>query len=355
MKKTLVFVLLVSGAAGLLPSPAANDLRTEAARYSDLASEALERGKGAKARELFERALKLDSELPAAQRGLGDLAMKRGDFSAAVVRYEAARDGYPDRREVPGAAYYRLGQALLEAGSLVEATAAFELAVAADPGLAEAQHQLALAYWKMGLAVEAARSLERAAELGIEVDPELATRIAREAGDRTNRRPSSSYIDAEHQRFQARVAQLFGSEDPLSALDALDEFLAARPDDVGALALRGDVLARLGHYGPSEADLLRVLELWPGSFDAHYQLAALHRTTGHPLQALAWLRSAIEHVADSEQRAKILLNIAELERETGNLGGAIAAFSQAVVSDPSLERLVNPELADLHTQSDQPD
>jgi tetratricopeptide (TPR) repeat protein len=227
--------------------------------------------------------------------------------------------------------------------------------VAADPGLAEAQHQLALAYWKMGLAVEAARSLGRAAELGFEVDPELATRIAREAGDRTNRRPSSSYIDAEHQRFQARVAQLFGSEDPLSALDALDEFLAARPDDVGALALRGDVLARLGHYGPSEADLLRVLELWPGSFDAHYQLAALHRTTGHPLQALAWLRSAIEHVADSEQRAKILLNIAELERETGNLGGAIAAFSQAVVSDPSLERLVNPELADLHTQSDQPD
>ena len=94
-----------------------------------------------------------------------------------------------------------------------------------------------------------------------------------------------------------------------------------------------------------------MLELSPESLDAQYQLAVLFRVTGRPLQALEWLRNLADHVEDVEQRAKLLLNIGRLERDTGDFGAAIAAFEQALVADSSLEPLVTPELANLYTQS----
>ena len=132
---------------------------------------------------------------------------------------------------------------------------------------------------------------------------------------------------------------------------AIDAFLATAPDVPDVLTLKADVLARMGSHARAEIDLVRALELEPDSFDAQYQMAALWRVTGRPLEALQGLRNLADHVEDFEQRAKLLLNIGQLERETGNFGAAIAAFEQALVADSSLEPLINPELANLYTEA----
>ena len=353
MKQALVFTLLVIVGAELSPDSAAADRVAEAARYSGRGFAALERGDSVKARKLFTRALKLAPSFPGAHRGLGDLAMEQGRFPDAVAEYQAERAGYPDAVAVPSAAHFRLGLALLKSELWSEAVAAYELGVAADPEFAEAHHQLALGYWKAGRIAEASRSLARAKELGFEVHPALAVQLAGPADDPTPATGTPATTDADRERlaFETDVAEALGEDDYFAALQTIDAFLATAPDVPDALTLRADVLARMGSHAQAEADLVRALELSPESFDAQYQLAVLFRVTGRPLQALQWLRNLADHVEDVEQRAKLLLNIGRLERDTGDFGAAIAAFEQALVADSSLEPLVAPELANLYTQA----
>ena len=351
MKRALVLSLLVLVGTGLGHDSLAADRAADAARYSDRGHAALETGADEKARKLFTKALKLVPSLPSAHRGLGDLAMGQGRFANAVSEYQAERAGYA--AAVPSAAHCRVGLALLRSELWSEAIAAYELGVAADPEFAEAHHQLALAYWKAGRVEEAGRSLARAQELGFEVHPALAVQFAGPAGESTSATATPETTDAERERlaFETDVAQALGEDDYVAALQTIDAFLATAPDVLDALTLRADVLARMGRHARAETDLVRALELSPESLDAQYQMAVLFRVTGRPLQALQWLRNLADQAEDVEQRAKLLLNIGRLEWEMGNLGAATAAFEQALVADSSLEPLVNPELANLYSQS----
>ncbi len=353
MKQALVFTLLLMVAAGLSPDSPAADRATEAARYSDMGFAALEKGESAKARKLFTRALHLVPSLPSAHRGLGDLALEQRRFPDAVAEYQAERAGYPNAAAVPGASHCRIGLALLRSELWGEAIVAYELGVTADPDFAEAHHQLALAYWKAGRIVEAGRSLARARELGFEVHPALAGQLAGAADDPTSApgAPGTTATDRGRLAFDTDVAAALADDDYFAALQTIDAFLATAPDVPDVLTLKADVLSRMGSHAQAEIDLVRVLELSPESFDAQYQMAALLRVTGRPLQALQGLRDLADHVEDVEQRAKLLLNIGHLERDTGNFGAAIAAFEQALVADSSLEPLLAPELANLYTQA----
>jgi len=353
MKKALVITLLAIVGAALGPDSSAAGRVAEAARYSDLGFAALETGQSAKARKLFTRALKMVPSFPNAHRGLGDLAMEQGRFSDAVAEYRAERAGYPSTAALPSAVYFRVGLALFKSGLWDEAIAAYELGVEADPEFAEAHHQLALAYWKAGRIEEAGRSLARAEELGFEIHPALAVQLAGPADDPMPLGGAPATTDAERERlaFETDVAQALGEDDFVAALRMIDAFLATAPDVPDALTLRADVLARMGSHAEAEADLLRALQLSPESFDAQYQLAVLLRVTDRPLEALQWLRILADHVGDVEQRAKLLLNIGRLERDTGNFSAAIAAFEQALVADSSLGPLVTPELGNLYKQS----
>ncbi len=353
MKKSLVLILLVFVGTGLGPGSHAAAPLVEAARFTDLGFAALERGQSVKAQKLFTRALKRVPSFPSAHRGLGDLAMEQGRLPDAVSEYRAQRAGFPNADAVPSAAHFLVGLALSESGLWAEAIAAYELGLAADPDFAEAHYRLALAHWNAGRIVEAGRSLARAEELGFEVRPSFAVQLADAIDDSTPPAdaPTTTDPDGDWLAFQTDVTEVLEEDDYVAALRMIDAYLASALDDPAVRTLRADVLARMGSHAHAETDLLRALELAPDSYDAQYQMAALYRATGRPLLALQGLRILAGHAEEPALRAKLLLNIAQLEWDTGNPAAAMAAFEQAVMADSSLAPLVTAELANRSAES----
>lgn len=115
----------------------------------------LEDGAPEEARQAYRRALDLDPDHPGAHLNLGRLLHDAGDPRAAELHYRRA---LKDRLRRPLAAY-DLGVALEDQGLLDEALLAYARAVEADPGLAEAHHNLARLLERLGRTTDALRHL----------------------------------------------------------------------------------------------------------------------------------------------------------------------------------------------------
>lgn len=144
------------------------------------------------------------------------------------------------------------------------------------------------------------------------------------------------------------VASALESGDRAAALRTVDELLEKRPDDPVGLTLRAYIHSEDGRYEDAESDLVAALEQKPDMVDAKYQLAALYRNTERDEQALALFRE-VAASSDSQQKARALLNVGEMERDAGNIQAAVAAFEGAVEAMPEIGPQVTPELVSLYT------
>ena len=100
---------------------------------SDLAGEAAEQ---------FEEAFRLDPALPEVHRGLGEVALQKGDVGTAEREFRIAASSSPPSAR---AANF-LGYLLTRQGKYAEAADQYEKALALDPGLADAHRSLGLLY-----------------------------------------------------------------------------------------------------------------------------------------------------------------------------------------------------------------
>jgi Flp pilus assembly protein TadD len=117
----------------------------------------------AEAAEQFEAAHRLDPDLPEAQRGVGELALSRGDAAAAESAFRRAAEA----REPSARAANFLGFLLARRGEHRAAAAQYEAALRIDPSLHDAHRSLGLLYIKtLGEPERGARHLE--ASLGLE-------------------------------------------------------------------------------------------------------------------------------------------------------------------------------------------
>lgn len=107
------------------------------------------------ARHAFERALAIDPDHADARVNLGRLLHAQGEADAAIEQYEIVLAGGEH-----AIAAYNLGLALDSAGRLLEACAAYERAVRADPALAEPHYNLARLADAAGDDVAAVRHLK---------------------------------------------------------------------------------------------------------------------------------------------------------------------------------------------------
>jgi tetratricopeptide (TPR) repeat protein len=193
-------------------------------------------------------------------------------------------------------------------------------------------------------------ALARAMELGHADDRGLAARIGAErSGTNTGAESRASTPGASVTPTRAALLAIERGE-LSSAKAALDEHLAADPDDSDALALRGYVHHGQGDLAAAERDLERAATLRPDSYDALYQLGAVYRGTARPELALEKFREAAAVAKDGESRAKASIQIAELSSEAGRPQEAAAAFEAAVAANPSLEGRVAPALASLYAE-----
>jgi tetratricopeptide (TPR) repeat protein len=99
-------------------------------------------GRPQEARRQFEEAARLDPSLPEVARGRGEAALERGDRAAAEREFRIAAEGTPPS---PRACNW-LGWILSQKGDLRGAVAAYEKALALDPGLWDAHRSLGLIY-----------------------------------------------------------------------------------------------------------------------------------------------------------------------------------------------------------------
>jgi tetratricopeptide (TPR) repeat protein len=150
-------------------------------------------------------------------------------------------------------------------------------------------------------------------------------------------------------RLLAMTAGALERGDREGALRAVEDLLAATPDDPLGLTLRAYIHAEDGEYEEAEADLEVALEQDPGLYDARYQMAGIYKNTDRHSEAVEAFRRAAEDSDTGAQKAKALLSLGEMERDAGNTDLAIEALEQAVNANPELASAVAPELANLYT------
>jgi tetratricopeptide (TPR) repeat protein len=79
--------------------------------------------------------------------------------------------------EPPGEVFFRIGIALAKLGRWEEAVVSLEACTARSPTFAQAYSNLALAYWKTGRHDDALSSLDKAEDLGLEINPRFRSDI----------------------------------------------------------------------------------------------------------------------------------------------------------------------------------
>jgi protein O-GlcNAc transferase len=131
----------------------------QAEAQSRLAAVLMELGRWDEAESAFRRVLEHRPDDAAALTDLAALALRRGNNAEALRYARGAVSAAPGL----ATAHVRLGYALMALGHLDEAAAAFEAALAIEPG-ADAWRGLAFIWSEEGLASEAARAMGHAAQ-----------------------------------------------------------------------------------------------------------------------------------------------------------------------------------------------
>jgi Flp pilus assembly protein TadD len=188
-------------------------------------------GESARARDAYEKALALQSDLAEASNDLGALLAQSGDLDGAIVRFRAALAATPDYPD----ALNNLGYALLLSGRDSEARALYEKALALQPDFPEALNNLGLLFGRGG-------------------DMDRAERYFRDA---LTRRPG--YSEAANNLALVLVSR--GQADAAVAL--IEETLKKAPDYATGYLTLARIHASLGHTREAVDALQRLLKRDP--------------------------------------------------------------------------------------------
>lgn len=312
--------------------------------------------------QLMRASLLLESDPAAAARCAGEILAGNPDHPEASLLLAAAsrRLGKPTdaataleslapaHRDTPFM-QLELGRAYAGSGRTESAIAAFRLAVALDPGLADAWQELATQLFAAGDI---------------------------QAGDTAYGHYSRLMPDP----AQLKDASVALAENRLEAAEALlKRRLQQAPHDVIALRMLGEIATRLENFAQAESRLSTCLALAPGYGQARYDLANLlhlqHRDSevlplverllasepdnidflslkaqalrllGHSLEAMALMEQAVAS-HPNEERAWLLCG--HLLREVGQQAGAIEMYRRAIKLRPQYGHAYS-SLANLKT------
>ncbi|HEX3620065.1 MAG TPA: tetratricopeptide repeat protein [Candidatus Udaeobacter sp.] len=228
------------------------------------------------ARQMFERAVKVDPDFAAAWAGLANAyvdlfrwSRKPRDLEEAKRASENALKLNPNSAE----AYVSAGQALAIQRRFPEAANAFERAIKEDPAVSEA-------YYLYGRALVESGDVEKAVELF-----EKAQQV----------RPD----DYESHTLRAQALTELGREDEARrasqvAVECIEKHLELNPDEARAYSLGASLLIRLGQNERSKQWTQQAMMLAPADPLILYNAACNWALLGEPDHALDGLERAIE-------------------------------------------------------------
>jgi Tfp pilus assembly protein PilF len=272
---------------------------------------ALERGDTATAREIFEKALRLNPSDAEAHKYLGLIADSAGDLNEAERHFARAARLQP----ASASARNNYGVILLRLNRPREAAAEFEASLRADPQQPNALVNLAQIRFNAG----SAEDLRAAADLfaradRIAPDTEIAralTVIALRGGDATA-------AAAHYQTYAGRLAEGSG-----------------RAVDARARAELGAALLEAGLLKEAETESSAASRLDPSNVDLILQLARVQLARTDVPAAGRTLEGAVARGVES---APLYALLAEVYEQAGHLENAIPAMRLAIQRDPQSEK-----------------
>jgi len=227
------------------------------------------------AREMFQRAIRLDAGFALAYAGVAEAASllalyypaARADLSEALDASRRALELDPDLAE----AHSAHGAVLYALGDLVGAEAAFRRAVDLDPRLFEARYFHARACFQQGRFQEAAELFRKATALRQDYSASFF---------------AAQSLEAAHEHGPAGEAYE-------EALRVVERHMELNPDDPRAATMRAVALSRLGRGDEGLYWADRALTMDPEDAGVRYNVACLFAVAGNTDRALECLEDAV--------------------------------------------------------------
>ncbi len=206
------------------------------------------------ARESFSAALAIDKNNPAANYGLGQVAVSKRSYADAVDHFEKTLAQVPDANRV--------------------------------------HYALAMAYRGLGNAEKAKAHLAQQGSVGVRVaDPLVDALKDLITGERV---------------YLARGKVAFEAKRYADAVTEFRKAVAAKPDSITARINLGAALVQVGDMNGAVEQFEEALRLEPGRVNAHYNLAVLLARQNKHEQAIPHLR-AVLRVEANDLNARVLL------------------------------------------------
>jgi len=371
---------LVHHARGELEPATASYDRVLELRAGDLAAlihsgnALLELDREADAAARFERALELDAESAAARFGIGKARAFAGEYEQAVALFEEALELQPAAGEI----HYPLAQAYRRLGDLDQAREHLKERSEAPVRFPDPLGDQILRLEK-STALEVVLSLARAAEsegfseedfLGFAISQVGEVRgaieqlrqglaIADEETASAGERARIHYVlgglmvnegrddeaifqfrkalelDPELVDARVKLGNALARDGQVeAALESYDRVLAKAPENPAALLKRAAARMALERHAEAAADLEKLVGVEPSNSEARVRLGLTQARLGDLAAAAASLGAALELDLASEERARVALQLARVERERGELARAEENYRRVLEADP---------------------
>ena len=273
---------------------------------------AFERGELTAARELFQKALKLNSASVAAHTRLGMLADNAGNLEEAARHFARAAQLGPSS----SSARNNYGVILQRLGRTREAAVEFEASLRADPRQQNALVNLAQIRFAAGTLQDLRASADLFAR-AFEIAPEAGIARAQTVVSLRLKDPSAAAL---HYRDYATLRVKEG---------------AAAGDDLAARSELGGALLEAGLLAESESELTAAVKLDPSNADTIVQLARVYLARKDLTAAGRLLEAGVARGLES---APIYALLADVYERSGHLENAIPALRLAIQRDPQSEK-----------------
>ena len=266
-------------------------------------------------------------------RGFKNVCSLQPEFVAAVVnlgniylelnRLDDAQASFSNALAIDkssAAAYYGLGQVALSKRNYVAAVDYFQKSLELAPDANRIHYSLAMAYRGLGNSEKARLQLAQQGTVGVRVADPL--------------------IDALQELVQGVRVHLVRGRTALEAqryAEAVTEFrraISANPDSVTAHVNLGAALTQTGDLNGAMDQFEATLRIDPGNTTAHYNLAVLLANEDKHEQAIAHLQ-AVSRINPNDLGARFLLG-QQLEKAT-RMDEALREFSTIAEANPDNE------------------
>ena len=233
------------------------------------------------------------------------------------------------------------GRSALDSRDVKSAIVYFQQAEKFDPNRAETHFLLSRAYRKLGRLERVRHHIDRARQLGYDVDKlrrEQWLALA-QAGQLAEAEPHLEQLLIDVGNDGAEICEAFVSGFDLNhrieeALQWTVPWIADYPNDPQPHVRQGKIHAVTQRHKQAERDFRRALELDPDFSDAAYELGEVLLTSNNPQSALQFFQRCRSGRIDTEKRLLAQIGEAQCLKRLGDSNRAYESLAEVLKANP---------------------